>query len=122
MLGKLYRIAGSAPILLAASIAVACTVEDIKVIRAEVIVQSGTTYIAGRIANACGAEMGAQVRVTLRDDAGDPVFAGEFWPAGGRNIAPSASYGFTYVLSPVEPDPRHRPSRIAVEPIGVRQW
>ena len=101
--------------------AAACSLADIKVEHAEVIVQSRAIYVSGRLANDCPEETGAQIRLTLRNDQGKVVFAGDFWPAT-RSIPPRNAAAFTYVLSPAEPSPDDRPSDIEVKIVGLRKW
>lgn len=102
--------------------ACACALDDIRIEQAEVIIQNRMTYVSGRIVNACGDETGAQIRITLQDDAETTVYACDFWPASAHNIPARDTHGFTYVVSPVEPNPERRASRIAIEVVGLSKW
>ncbi len=100
----------------------ACSTEDVKIKRAEVVVQDRTTYIVGEIDNECHDETGVQIHITLRDDAAEVVFAADFWPASLHNIPAQNSRWFMYVVSPAEPNPQRHPSRIEVETVALRKW
>lgn len=100
----------------------ACSVADIKIKRAEVIVQNRVTYIIGNVSNECPDETGVQIHITLRDDKGRVVLTDDFWPARMRNIPPRSSFEFTYVLSPGEPIAERRASSIQVDIVALRKW
>ena len=120
--GKLTAAAVMAALTLPPRAAMACSAADIEIRRAEVIVGSRTTYVVGEVANGCVDQTGVQIRITLRNDGGDVVLTGEFWPAGGRNIPAGDRRGFTYVVSPADGNPGRRATSIGVEVSGVRTW
>lgn len=99
-----------------------CSVADIDVRQAEVIVEGRTTYVVGQLVNKCSDGTGVQIRVTLRDDEGNVLLIGDFWPASVQNIPPGNRRGFTYVVSPADQNPRHNASGVSVEVSAVRKW
>ena len=100
----------------------ACSVADITIKRAEVIVQNRVTYVIGNVANECPDETRVQIHITLSDDHGDVVLNDDFWPARMRNIPLRSNFWFTYVLSPGEPIPKRRASSIQVDIVALRKW
>ena len=120
--GKLTAAAGMIVLTLPIGPAMACSLADIEVRQAEVIVGNRATYVVGELANECSDETGVRIRITLRDDAGDVLLTGDFWPASGRNIPSRGRRGFTYVVSPVDRSPKRRATSIAVEISAVRKW
>ncbi|RBP07124.1 hypothetical protein DFR50_12954 [Roseiarcus fermentans] len=120
--GKRIAIAGIVLLTAPGRSPAACSVADIDVGRAEVIVQGRATYVVGELANQCSDGTGVQIRLTLRDDEGNVLLTGDFWPASGRNIAAGGRRGFTYVVSPAERIPRRRAANVTVEVSAVRKW
>ena len=102
--------------------AMGCSIADVEIGQAEIIVENRATTVVGELTNRCSDATGVRIRITLRDDEGTVLLTGDFWPAGGRNIPARDRRGFTYVVSPADRNPSRRATALTVEVSAVRTW
>ncbi|CAM5458722.1 hypothetical protein [Rhodanobacter lindaniclasticus] len=55
---------------------------------------SGRMSLRGQLVNSCTTASAAQIRIELKDDAGNVLQSKQAWPAGTSNITPGQSVRF----------------------------
>lgn len=78
--------------------------------------ESGFTRFTGRLTNNCAQAVGAQVKLTAYNRAGDILYVQDFWPASINNIPARSEYPFDW-LEKVD-----GLNSFTVTIIGVKTW
>ena len=114
-----------APAALLPALAFACTTADI-VVQIDTVEwvdkcrASECYYLQGAatVRNNCAQAVGAQLRITARDDHDRPVRSRTFWPNSTSNFAPGETVISLDLL--IDHDPRI--TQFELEPVAVRRW
>ncbi len=74
-----------------------CTVKDFAITEFTPSAASGLAgklSLRGQLVNSCATPSAAQIRIELKDDAGNVLQSKQAWPAGTSNITPGQSVSF----------------------------
>jgi hypothetical protein len=105
-------------VLLSTPAVAVCRLDDIKIRQADWHPDMQPyVKVVGEILNTCSEPTGVQLQFTFRDGDGKVIEVQEMWPASTRNIAPNASYPFSFPLAITG-----RPNTMEAKVIEVKRW